>query len=142
MLRSLPARLGRVPCPPPPAFDKAPVTESPDFESPTTFVGDSSLTAQSTFAGEFVEIAIRAGPQAQADSRIRDALESLRQIVAMQKEQSNTAELGSSGQYAPFTGRVHDDLQMPPLDVVLGLMRQIKGLSNIRFSPVLSAQST
>lgn len=60
--------------------------------------------------------------------RMHDALASLRQIVAMQRDHASASELGPRGNsQSKSQASTMQNLQMPPMGTVLGLLRQIKG---------------
>ncbi|TLS21368.1 uncharacterized protein PpBr36_10205 [Pyricularia pennisetigena] len=113
-----------------------------DFDSPATYEGGSSLTAQSTLAGEFFEKAVLLGRTPgfygdggddEINARMRDALASLKQMVAMQKETASADELtpGCCGGH-PEEGKVGGEdgalqkLEMPPMQAVLAILRRVK----------------
>ncbi|KAI6321217.1 hypothetical protein MCOR30_007993 [Pyricularia oryzae] len=113
-----------------------------DFDSPATYEGGSSLTAQSTLAGEFFEKAVLLGRTPgfygdggddEINARMRDALASLKQMVAMQRENASADELtpGCSGRNSE-EGKVGGEdgalqkLEMPPMPAVLAILKRIK----------------
>ncbi|KAL8418537.1 hypothetical protein RB594_001943 [Gaeumannomyces avenae] len=105
----------------------------PDLQP--AYEGGSSLTAQSTFAGEFFENAVGLTPvHDDGNPRMYDALASLRQIVTMQRDHPSASELGLRGNGQPKSvASGMQNLKMPPMATVLGLLRQLKesGASNI-----------
>ncbi|KLU88543.1 fungal specific transcription factor domain-containing protein [Magnaporthiopsis poae ATCC 64411] len=63
--------------------------------------------------------------------RMHDALASLRQIVAMQRDHASASELGPRGNsQSKSQASTMQNLQMPPMATVLGLLRQIKESSS------------
>lgn len=103
-------------------------TAALEHESGTGFEGNSSLAAHSAYASAFLETVVsRSAPQV-STPKINAALTALRQIVNMQSHPP-----GSSSKDVPLPnqkdGRVSNlrDLVMPPMQVVLPILRQIKG---------------
>ncbi|RLL94196.1 hypothetical protein CFD26_102964 [Aspergillus turcosus] len=102
-------------------------TAALEHESGTGFEGNSSLAAHSVYASAFLETVVsRSAPQV-STPKINAALTALRQIVNMQSHPP-----GSSSKDVPLPnqkdGRVSNlrDLVMPPMQVVLPILRQIK----------------
>ncbi|KAF7163269.1 hypothetical protein CNMCM5623_008290 [Aspergillus felis] len=102
-------------------------TAALEHESATGFEGNSSLAAHSAYASAFLETVVsRSVPQV-STPKINAAITALRQIVNMQSHPP-----GSSFKDAPLPnqkgGRVSNlrDLVMPPVEVVLPMLRQIK----------------
>ncbi|GIJ85287.1 hypothetical protein Asppvi_004143 [Aspergillus pseudoviridinutans] len=102
-------------------------TAALEHEPATGFEGNSSLAAHSAYASAFLETVVsRSAPQV-STPKINAALTALRQIVNMQSHPP-----GSSFKDAPLPnqkgGRVSNlrDLVMPPIEVVLPILRQIK----------------
>ncbi|RHZ53966.1 putative C6 transcription factor [Aspergillus thermomutatus] len=102
-------------------------TAALEHDSGTGFEGNSSLAAHSAYASAFLETVVsRSAPQV-STPKINAALTALRQIVNMQSHPP-----GSSSREVPLPnqkgGRVSNlrDLDMPPMQVVLPILRQIK----------------
>lgn len=103
------------------------------YETPTTceendetFEGNSSMTAQTAFASDFLEQAIISPLFNQTMSPdITDALACLRQMVQLQHRQGATHESRLAHQKPAPKGL--SQLPLPPTDTVLTLLREIKG---------------
>ncbi|KAK7419743.1 hypothetical protein QQX98_003115 [Neonectria punicea] len=99
-----------------------------------TFEGSSSMTSQAISAGVFVEQAVTTstplGQQPSPD--IQNALASLRQIVHMQDRNGVSREAMFAHQKPIPQGGV-SRLPMPPIDVVLKLLREIEATPPMAF---------
>ncbi|THC92078.1 hypothetical protein EYZ11_008459 [Aspergillus tanneri] len=96
-------------------------------ECDPTFEGNSSLAAHSAYASEFLESAVSRSALAMSTPKINAALSTLKQIVNMQDPQSHPSprEVRLPNQRAmPSSGL--RDLAMPPIQVVLPLLRKLK----------------
>ncbi|GIK00727.1 hypothetical protein Aspvir_004756 [Aspergillus viridinutans] len=102
-------------------------TAALEHESATGFEGNSSLAAHSAYASAFLETVVSRSASQVSTPKINAALTALRQIVNMQSHPP-----GSSLKDVPLLnqkgGRVSNlrDLIMPPMQVVLPILRQIK----------------
>lgn len=98
--------------------------DSSDEES--AFGGDSALAAQTTFASEFLENAVERTSPRDVSPRMKDALNNLKRLVEMQNRQSI-----SHGPRFPCQQPVPPgglgQLKMPPMDIVVSLLRHIRG---------------
>jgi hypothetical protein len=98
-------------------------------ESGTAFEGNSSLAAHSAYASEFLETAVSRSALQMSSPKISAALSTLKQIVNMQDHQAHTSfrEARLPHQKAiPSCGL--RNLSMPPIQVVLPLLRRIQGI--------------
>lgn len=101
-------------------------------DSSSGFEGSSSLTAHGAYASAFLESAVsKSSPQVLSSPKINAALSSLKQLVGIQNQRrevdlqggqphANNARLG--------VRRDIRDLEMPPLAVVLDMLRKIQGM--------------
>lgn len=99
----------------------------PDEENDQEFEGNSSMAAHTVFASEFLEQAVTStslGRQLSPD--IQSALASLKQMVLMQDRKSSSHESRFAHQ-KPMPKGGFSQLPLPPTDVVLKLLREIKG---------------
>ncbi|KIW29830.1 uncharacterized protein PV07_05617 [Cladophialophora immunda] len=95
-------------------------------ESEQTFEGNSSMTAHTVFASEFLEQAVTNTPLSRHLSpNIENALASLRQMVQMQHRKDNSQESTFAHQ-KPIPKGGLSQLPLPPTDVVVKLLREIK----------------
>lgn len=98
--------------------------ESSDNES--AFGGDSIFAAQTTFASEFLEHAVERTSLRDVNPNIEDALANLKQLVDLQKRQSF-----SHGPRFPLQQPIPpgglSQMKMPPMDLVVSLLKQIRG---------------
>lgn len=101
-----------------------------DIEGP--FEGDSSMTAHTVFASEFLHLAVgrtslQPGQANSIDnSSLHNALSSLQQIVHMQKRGSTIADVRFLNQKPVPAGGLRE-LPMPPLGIVVDILRELKG---------------
>lgn len=97
--------------------------ETSDEES--AFGGDSGFTSQTAFASEFLEHAVGRTSLHDVDPTMETALTNLRQLVEVQKSQSI-----SHGPRFPFQKPLpwggFGKLPMPPMEIVLTLLKQYK----------------
>jgi len=94
-------------------------------EADTAFEGDSSMAAHSVFASEFLHNAVTRTSFRMHNPEMESALESLRQIVAMQNSDSKHESRFESVKPMPKGG--FRDLPMPPMQAVVSLLRDMKG---------------
>ncbi|KAK3501071.1 hypothetical protein B0T13DRAFT_447694 [Neurospora crassa] len=93
-----------------------------DDEMDSAFEGNSSMTAQTVFASEFLENAVT---QTSLSPSMESALSSLRQIVCMQnRKRTNQDSRFPNAKPMPRGGM--RELPMPPSPVVVGILRDIK----------------
>lgn len=105
--------------------------ESPAEDDATpAFEGESSLTAQSVFATEYLSTAVGDGSFTQ-NQDINTALQSLRSLVSKQNIKSAVyaPRFHSRRSQATFSPT---SLKLPPLDAVMECMRKGEGTSNNR----------
>lgn len=101
-------------------------------ESP--FEGESSITAHTVFASEFLHHAVgRTSLDSSLDPSMHSALTSLQQIVHMQRRTSTMADIRFPNQ-KPLPKGGLKDLPMPPLRVVVGILRELKANAASRSS--------
>ncbi|KAJ5919957.1 transcriptional regulator family: Fungal Specific TF [Penicillium verhagenii] len=111
-----------------PGYTSNPAIEQHDPSS--GFEGNSSLAAHSVYAREFLESAFsHSTPEVFSSPKINEALYSLRQIVEMQDKQREIVTQRT--QFHSQEGRLgsHRDirqLELPPLPVVLTVLRKVK----------------
>ncbi|TLS22160.1 uncharacterized protein PpBr36_09960 [Pyricularia pennisetigena] len=110
-----------------------------DAEAP--FEGDSSMTAHTAFASEFLHLAVGRTSLEPGHAHVMDnpslhsALSSLQQIVHMQKRGSTTADIRFLNQKFLPPGGLRE-LPLPPLNVVVGILRELKGNNAHQYIPV------
>ncbi|QQK43496.1 C6 transcription factor, putative [Penicillium digitatum] len=117
---------------PKPANPKGPLyLANPTIEqhdSSSGFEGSSSLTAHGAYASAFLESAVSKGsPQVLSSPKISEALSSLKQLVGIQNQRREADLWGSQPptKNARFgVRRDIRDLKMPPLSVVLDMLRK------------------
>ncbi|PFH56027.1 hypothetical protein XA68_17181 [Ophiocordyceps unilateralis] len=99
--------------------------------------GDEGLTAQTTFASEFLENAVGRSSLPQASPKMEAALANLRQLVQLQKRRSM-----SQGPRFPLLKPVPPGgvckLPMPPMPAVVALLKQSKNAPPTLFAIVCS----
>ncbi|KPM36677.1 hypothetical protein AK830_g9885 [Neonectria ditissima] len=97
--------------------------DSSDSES--AFGGDSTFAAHTNFASEFLEYAVERTSLHDINPNMRDALANLRQLVELQNRQSI-----SHGPRFPLQQPMPQgglaQLNMPPMDVVVSLLKSIR----------------
>jgi hypothetical protein len=100
---------------------------STDEEEDQTFEGDSSMTAHTVLASHFLEQAVTNTPLSQKlNPDIQSALASLRQMVQLQHINRAPQRSSFPRQISMPKGGLNQ-LPLPPTDVVLKLLREIKG---------------
>lgn len=98
-----------------------------DDEMDSAFEGNSSMTAQTVFASEFLENAVT---QTSLSPSMESALSSLRQIVCMQnRKRTNQDSRFPNAKPMPRGGM--RELPMPPSPVVVGILRDIKSTETL-----------
>lgn len=103
------------------------VTPSVDEETDGTFEGNSSMTAHTVFASEFMEQAVTSPLFNEKLSHdMRNALASLRQMVQLQRRRQAAHESMFVHQ-KPIPEGGLNQLPLPPTDIVLRVLREIKG---------------
>lgn len=103
------------------------------------FEGNSSLAAHSAYASEFLESAVSRSDLQMSTPKIGAALATLKQMVNMQDHQvpSSLREVRFPSQKARSTPELRD-LAMPPSQVVLSILRRLKGISSsVCLSPLV-----
>jgi hypothetical protein len=96
-----------------------------DGDAAPTFEGDSSLTAHTVFASEFLENTVTRSLPPDLDPDMRSALSSLQQIASMQNRPSPSEARFVNAKPLPKGGI--RELPMPPAQVVVGMLREVKG---------------
>lgn len=95
---------------------------SPEFE------GEPSTSAHSAYASELFEKVVVKTPLAEHSPEMMNALSALKDIVERQKLPSSVHTLRFAGQ-KPAAAKVDfSKLEMPPLNVVLALLKNAKGM--------------
>ncbi|KAL3470426.1 hypothetical protein BJX99DRAFT_49709 [Aspergillus californicus] len=95
-------------------------------ESKNGFEGNSLMATQSAYASDFLETAVSRSPLQMSVSKVNAALSTLKQLVTMQDHQvSSTRDFPSSKQ-KPLSGCDLREMAMPPVNVVLPLLRKAK----------------
>ncbi|KAJ5317981.1 hypothetical protein N7508_002489 [Penicillium antarcticum] len=111
-----------------PLYKTNPTIEQHDTSS--GFEGSSSLTAHGAYASAFLETAVsKSSPQVLSSPKINAALSSLKKIVRIQNQRREVDLQGDQGPAKKARLGVRCDireLEMPPLQLVLGMLRQIK----------------
>ncbi|KAJ5350973.1 transcriptional regulator family: Fungal Specific TF [Penicillium brevicompactum] len=99
-------------------------------DSSSAFEGSSSLSAHGAYASAFLESAVsKSSPQVLSSPKINAALSSLKQIVGIQNQRrevdSQGAQLSTKNARMGVKRDIRD-LEMPPLQLVLRVLRHIK----------------
>lgn len=101
-------------------------------DSSSGFEGSSSLTAHGAYASAFLESAVsKSSPQVLSSPKISAALSSLKNIVRIQNQRRETDMQGYQAPSKRARLGVRCDireLEMPPLPLVLRMLRRIKGM--------------
>lgn len=95
-------------------------------EEPSTFEGSSSLQAHTAFASDFLEQAVEQTTLLQINRNMQAALASLQQMVKLQDRPSGASE-GMFPHQKPLPKGGFKELPMPPSNVVINLLREVKG---------------
>ncbi|KAI6378490.1 hypothetical protein MCOR25_002193 [Pyricularia grisea] len=107
------------------------------------FEGDSSMTAHTVFASEFLHLAVGRTSLEPGNAHVMDnpslhnALSSLQQIVHMQKRGSTTADIRFLNQKLLPPGGLRE-LPLPPLNVVVDILRELKEYIPVTFTLMCS----
>ena len=96
-----------------------------DDDAISEFEGDSSMTAQTVFASEFLEHTVTRTLPLDLDPDMQSALSSLQQIVSMQNRPSAHESRFVNAKPLPKGGI--RELPMPPAHVVIAALREVKG---------------
>jgi len=96
-----------------------------DDEAALAFEGDSSMTAQTVFASEFLENTVTRTLPPDLAPDMQSALSSLQQIVSMQNRPSAHESRFANAKPLPKGGL--RELPMPPAHVVVAALREAKG---------------
>lgn len=112
----------------PPAGDSSAdnMLYGPEDDDASAFEGDSSMTAQTVFASEFLENTVTRTLPQDLDPDMQSALSSLQQIVSMQNRPSAHESRFANAKPLPKGGI--RELPMPPAHVVVGALREVKGV--------------
>ncbi|KAK0725799.1 hypothetical protein B0H67DRAFT_598868 [Lasiosphaeris hirsuta] len=98
---------------------------SDDENLDSAFEGNSSMAAQTVFASDFLQSAVTRTALREHNPDMESALSSLRQIVAMQNRPTSHEFHFENVKPLPKGG--FRDLPMPPLQLVVSLLRELKG---------------
>ncbi|KAH8881491.1 hypothetical protein GQ53DRAFT_799192 [Thozetella sp. PMI_491] len=91
----------------------------------TPLASDSSMAAHATFASEILEQNVEQNSLQDTNPTIRDALSSLQQLIHAQAQRSTVDEVWFAPE-RPLGSTGLRGLQLPPLDVVVNLLRELK----------------
>jgi hypothetical protein len=113
-------------------FDELDSDTSSDAGDPA-YEGTSSLLAHTVQAREFLEHAVEREQQT-LSAGMRSALSSLQQIVGLKQQKKRSGRLGLRkdvrfSNQKPIPPGGLKDLEMPPVQIVIDLLRDIKGMS-------------
>lgn len=111
------------------------VYDDGDDSPSSAFEGTSSLAAQTVLASEFIEDAVGRTSLNELSPEMKSALASLQQIVSMQQKKSSDHAARISNQKPMPRGGLRE-LPMPPVQVVLSLLREMKG----KYTPLARAE--
>jgi hypothetical protein len=100
----------------------------------SAFEGSSSMTAQTAMASEFLEHAVTRTSLRDVSPGMQSALLSLQQIVGMQRIPKSTARESRFPRQKPMPKGGLRELPMPPSQVVVGLLREIKDSPPVTFT--------
>jgi hypothetical protein len=93
----------------------------------SAFAGDSSLAAHTALASEFIEVAVRSSPfQGSLNPNIYSALDSLRQVVSLQKRHTASHETFRWPRQQPVPPGGFSQLPMPREGLVVEKLRVLK----------------
>ncbi|KAL2813191.1 hypothetical protein BDW59DRAFT_167593 [Aspergillus cavernicola] len=87
------------------------------------FDGNSLMASQSVYARDFLETAVSRSPLQMSVSKVNAALSTLKQLVSMQDNQVSSVREVQSSKPKPLSGCDLRELTMPPVHVVLPLLR-------------------
>jgi hypothetical protein len=99
-----------------------------DDDAVSAFEGDSSMAAQTVFASEFLENTVTRTLPLDLDPDMQSALSSLQQIASMQNRPSARESRFVNAKPLPKGGL--RELPMPPAQVVLAALRELKGFNH------------
>ncbi|RYP07504.1 hypothetical protein DL765_009137 [Monosporascus sp. GIB2] len=108
------------------------IYDNEDIES--AFEGDSSLTAHTAFASEFLEHAVGRSSLRSTHPNMSSALMSLRQMMSMRNPQREIPEPRFAHQKPLPSGGLRE-LRMPPMNLVVAMLRETKGNKQPKSSP-------
>lgn len=117
-------------------FDDGDDTDTSSDLGDAAFEGQSSLTAHTVQASEFLEHVVERERwnNQQMNPSMQSALSSLQQIVGLQQQRKKGRMMGSIPRrevkfpnQKPVPPGGLKDLPMPPAQIVVGILRQIKG---------------
>lgn len=94
------------------------------------FGDPSSLASHSAYAQQFLESAVsRSTPEVSSNPRMNEALSSLRQMVELQnrRREIDPQVVQFPGHGTGSRRRDIRDLELPPLQLVLSVLRKLKG---------------
>ncbi|KAL2136551.1 hypothetical protein VTI74DRAFT_3096 [Chaetomium olivicolor] len=111
-----------------------------DDDDISAFEGDSSMTAQTVFASEFLESTVTRALPHDLDPDIRSALSSLQQIVSMQNRPSPNESRFVNAKPLPKGGL--RELPMPPAQVVVATLREVKDVPLVSFTTICTFIAT
>jgi hypothetical protein len=97
-------------------------------ESRTGFEGNSLMATQSAYASDFLQTAVSRSPLPISDSKINTALSTLKQLVNMQDNQVSSAREFAPPKRNRLTDCNPRELSMPPMNVVIPLLRKAIGM--------------
>ncbi|KAL5334393.1 hypothetical protein BJX70DRAFT_18992 [Aspergillus crustosus] len=95
-------------------------------ESKDGFEGNSLMATQSVYASDFLQTAVSRSPLQMSVSKINTALSTLKQLVSFQDSQDSTSRELRFSKKKPLSGCDLREFTMPPVQVVLALLRQAK----------------
>ncbi|KAL2183603.1 hypothetical protein L209DRAFT_759267 [Thermothelomyces heterothallicus CBS 203.75] len=105
-----------------------------DDDAVSAFEGDSSMTAQTVFASEFLENTVTRTLPPDLEPDMQSALSSLQQIVSMQNRPSPHESRFVNAKPLPKGGL--RDLPMPPAHVVVAALREAKDAGLASFATI------
>ncbi|KFA67302.1 hypothetical protein S40285_03667 [Stachybotrys chlorohalonatus IBT 40285] len=108
-----------------------PSSVSIECGSETAFEGGSSMTVATIFASDFLETAVKRTSACNTSPPVKAALSSLKQMTGIQDSQTFEAQLPNR-KTVPQAGV--RGLEMPPLQSVLSILREMKDITPITLS--------
>ncbi|TPX11345.1 uncharacterized protein E0L32_001163 [Thyridium curvatum] len=93
----------------------------------STFEGNSSLSAHTAFASEFLEHAVERTPLLDLSPNMSGALATLKQMVSMHNAGTTSQELRFPNQKPLPKGGLRE-LPMPPMEMVVEMLRAARGM--------------
>jgi len=104
------------------------IPENDDADSVSVFEGDSSLAAHTSFASQFLDHVVERDQLQTAHPNIEPALTALRQMASMRDPQLKLSSHEPRFPYQkPLPSRGLREMPMPPIQHVVGLLRDAKG---------------